>query len=118
MDTIAVTGIRVWAHHGVLEHERALGQTFVVDVRLDLDLGIASASDDLDDTYDYGALAGRVHELVVDGPHQLLETVAGRVLDHCLKDARVQAGEVTVHKPDAPFPVAVDDVAITLRRRR
>jgi hypothetical protein len=38
VDRITVTGIEVFAHHGVLPHERELGQRFVVDLALDLDL--------------------------------------------------------------------------------
>ena len=118
MDRISVTGIEVFAHHGVLDHERELGQRFVVDLALDLDLAPAAASDDVADTVDYGALAGDVAALVADGPVDLIETVAERVAARCLADARVAATEVTVRKPSAPLPVVAREVAVTLRRRR
>ncbi len=56
MDRISVTGIEVFAHHGVLPHERELGQRFVVDLALELDLAPAAASDDVADTVHYGDL--------------------------------------------------------------
>lgn len=118
MDSIHLTGVEVWAHHGVLGHETRIGQRFVVDVRLDLDLTEAAASDALEQTVDYGELAGQVHEVVSAGPHQLIETVAGRVADLCLALDRVAACEVTVHKPSAPLPVPAREVAVTLRRAR
>lgn len=118
VDRIELEGIEVWAHHGVLPHERQLGQPFVIDVVLHMDLASAAASDDLADTVDYGTLAARVRDAATGGPHQLVETVAGRVLDACIEDPRVQEAEVTVHKPSAPMPVPAADVRVVLSRRR
>jgi 7,8-dihydroneopterin aldolase/epimerase/oxygenase len=118
LDRITVTGIEVFAHHGVLPHERELGQRFVVDLTLDLDLGGAAASDDVADTVHYGELAGDVAALVAADPVDLIETVADRVARRCLDDVRVQACEVTVHKPAAPLPVVAAEVAVTVRRAR
>jgi 7,8-dihydroneopterin aldolase/epimerase/oxygenase len=118
VDRITLEGIEVFAHHGVLAHERDLGQRFVIDVHLDLDLAPAAASDALDDTVDYGVLAGRIARQVADERHDLIETVAGRVAETCLAHAAVVAVEVTVHKPAAPLPVSAREVAVTLRRER
>lgn len=118
MDRIALTGVEVYAHHGVLEHERQIGQRFVVDVVLEVDLAAAARSDDLADTVDYGALAAGVAEVARAPAAALIETVAGRVADRCLEPAAVTAVEVTVHKPAAPLPVPAEEVAVTLRRTR
>jgi dihydroneopterin aldolase len=118
VDRISLRGIEVFGRHGVLPHERELGQRFVVDVDLDLDLAPAAASDDLDDTVDYGVLAARVHDVVAGTPRDLIETVAGDVAELCLADPRVRAVEVTVHKPAAPLPVVAGEVAVTVRRSR
>lgn len=118
MDRITVTGIEVFAHHGVLPHERELGQRFVVDLALELDLAPAAASDDVADTVHYGELAADVAALVVADPVALIETVAERVASRCLADPRVQAVEVTIHKPSAPLPVVAAEVAVSVRRER
>lgn len=118
MDTIRLIGIEVFAHHGALAHERRHGQRFVVDLALELDLAVPAASDDLADTVDYGALASEVATLVAGEPVDLLEAVADRVVERCLADHRVDAVEVTVHKPAAPLPVVAREVSVTLRRRR
>jgi 7,8-dihydroneopterin aldolase/epimerase/oxygenase len=116
MDRITVTGIEVFAHHGVLAHEREFGQRFLVDLVLELDLATAAASGQLSDTIDYGTLAGDVAELVAGEPVDLLETLASRIADRCLTDPRVAHAEVTVHKPAAPLPTLAQEVAVTLRR--
>ena len=38
MAVITLTGLRARGHHGVLDHERATGQVFLVDLELDVDL--------------------------------------------------------------------------------
>jgi dihydroneopterin aldolase len=117
-DRIALRGLRVRGHHGVFEHERADGQDFVVDVVLDTDTRTAAGSDDLADTVDYGALALALADVVGGEPVDLLETLAARLADVCLADARVAGAEVTVHKPQAPIPLTFADVSVTIRRER
>jgi dihydroneopterin aldolase len=117
-DRIALRGLRVRGHHGVYEHERRAGQDFVVDVTVWLDLAPAAASDDLADTLDYGSLARRVAAIVGGPPADLIETVASRVADEVLTDARASAVEVTLHKPQAPIPLEFADVAVVVYRTR
>jgi dihydroneopterin aldolase len=117
-DRIALRGLRVRGFHGVFAHERRDGQDFVVDVELEVPTAVAAASDDLSDTVDYGGLAQRLAEIVGGEPVNLLETLVARLADTCLADPRVEAATVTVHKPQAPIPLAFDDVAVTVRRER
>ncbi len=117
-DCIVLTGLRVHGWHGVHEHERRDGQEFVVDVTLWVDLERAAATDELADTIDYGAVATRTAEIVGGQPCRLIEAVAGRVAEELMRDERVHAVEVTVHKPAAPIPLEFVDVAVTARRSR
>ncbi len=117
-DRITLTGLRVQGHHGVHEHERTYGQEFVVDATVWLDLGPAGATDELSATLDYGALAQRAARIVSGPPCDLIETVAARIATEVLTDQRVQAVEVTVHKPQAPIPLPFTDISVTTHRRR
>jgi 7,8-dihydroneopterin aldolase/epimerase/oxygenase len=117
-DVIALTGLRVFGHHGVFEHERRDGQDFVVDVALTLDTRPAAASDDVADTVHYGELAEALAAVVAGEPVDLLETLVARLADVCLADPRVERARVTVHKPQAPIPLTFDDVAVTIERER
>jgi 7,8-dihydroneopterin aldolase/epimerase/oxygenase len=116
MDELTVTGIECRGHHGVLEHERREGQRFVIDLTLGLDTRAAAASDDLQETVDYGSLVGQVKAAVESDPVDLIETLAARVADVCLIDRRVEWARVTVHKPEAPIATVFADVALTIRR--
>jgi len=117
-DRITLHGLRAVGHHGVLSQERRDGQTFVVDVVLTLDTAAAGRSDALADTVDYGAVAEAVRAIVEGDPVDLLETLAGRIADACLGDGRVEQAAVTVHKPGAPVAADVDDVSVSIVRRR
>jgi 7,8-dihydroneopterin aldolase/epimerase/oxygenase len=117
-DRIELTGLRVRGFHGVYPEERRDGQDFVVDVVLELDLGIPALSDNVTDTVHYGELAQALAAVVGGEPVDLLETLAARLMDVCLADPRVDAATVTVHKPQAPIPLEFADVAVTIRRAR
>ena len=117
-DLIRLTGLTARGYHGVFDFERRDGQNFVVDATLEVDLTPAAASDDVRDTVHYGELADRLVAVVTGEPVDLIETLAARLADECLADARVNAATVTVHKPQAPIPHAFQDVAVTIRRQR
>ena len=115
-DSIAITGIEVFAHHGVLAEEKKDGQRFLVDVQLRLDLSRAGETDALSETVDYGLLAQRVHDVVASERWDLIERVATRVAETVLEDARVREVVATIHKPGAPIAVGFSDVSVTVRR--
>jgi 7,8-dihydroneopterin aldolase/epimerase/oxygenase len=117
-DSIAITGIEVFAYHGVLPEEKKTGQSFLIDVELSMDLAPAGASDSLAETVDYGLLAQRIHDVVASERWDLIERVAARVAETVLEDTRVGAVVATVHKPAAPITVGFSDVSVTVRRGR
>ncbi|MCV7385660.1 dihydroneopterin aldolase [Mycolicibacter longobardus] len=117
-DRIELRGLKVRGNHGVFAHERADGQDFVVDITVWMDLSRAAASDSLTDTYDYGLLAQRAAAIVSGPARDLIETVAAEIAEDVMGDPRVQAVEVTLHKPNAPIPLTFADVAVVARRAR
>lgn len=128
-DRIALTGLKVRGNHGVFDHEKRDGQDFTCDVTLWLDFGAAAASDDLDDTVDYGAVAQIAHDVIAGPARDLIETVAVEIAEKLLaaddtaaaaaaRPPLLHAVEVTIHKPQAPIPLEFGDVAVTARRSR
>lgn len=114
--TVALTGVSAVGHHGVFEFERRQGQTFLVDAVLRVRR--PSEADDLATTVDYGALAAAIAANVERDPVDLIETLAGRIADECLGHPLVEEARITVHKPQAPMPVPVSGVAVTITRGR
>lgn len=119
MGTIRLTGLRARGYHGVLDHERATGQTFLVDVVLEVDLDPAAATDDVAETVNYAEVAAAVERIITGDPVNLIETLAVTMADTVLAEfAKVTSVEVTVHKPQAPIPADFANVAVTLVRNR
>ena len=117
---ITITGLRVFAHHGVFDFERRNGQDFYIDASIWVDGDKAAFSDDLNHTAHYGDLAKGLVELTKNNPVDLLETLAQRLLDYALNfgGGKVLKAKITVHKPGAPIPYEFEDVSITVKAKR
>ena len=118
IDRIRLTGLRIFAHHGVLDFERENGQEFIVDLDIAVDLAPAAASDDVTKTIHYGELAEAVYAAVQADTVDLIETVAERVAAIALGYERAIQVTVTIHKPAAPITVPFGDVSVTITRSR
>lgn len=118
MDSIRLEGLRIFAHHGVLEFERENGQEFIIDLEIAVDLAPAAASDDVTKTIHYGELAEAVYAGVQADAVDLIETVAERVAAIVLAYERAERVTVTIHKPAAPITVPFGDVSVTITRTR
>jgi dihydroneopterin aldolase len=109
-DRILLEGMVFDGRHGTLPAERELGQPFVVDVELRLNLRPAGLSDDLAQTVDYGAVHRLAREIVEGEPVSLTETVAERIAATILEDhPSVEAVRVKVAKPH----VRLDDTVLS-----
>jgi dihydroneopterin aldolase / 2-amino-4-hydroxy-6-hydroxymethyldihydropteridine diphosphokinase len=111
MAEIRLRGLRVRGFHGVLEHERRDGQDFLVDATLEV---ADPARDELEVTADYGTLAEQLAAVVAGEAVDLIETLAQRLLAVCQSIPGVRRSTVRVHKPQAPIPLAFDDVSVTV----
>jgi dihydroneopterin aldolase len=61
-DGIFIQGLNVHARHGLLDHEAQLGQRFVIDIDLQIDLCDAASSDDIGQTIDYASVVATATE--------------------------------------------------------
>ena len=118
-DRITLEGMVFYGYHGAREEEKALGQRFVVDLELAVDLSRAGASDRLEDTVDYGE-AYRLVKAVMEGPSKnLLESLAEAIGAKALGLPRVEEVRVTVKKPGVPIKGSVlSSAAVQITRGR
>jgi dihydroneopterin aldolase len=118
-DTIFIRGLVIHARHGVMEHETAVGQRFVIDLDLTADLSESSQTDRLSDTVSYSNVVATATAAFKDTNYKLLERAAGAVADAVLAAfPRIDIVRVTVHKPHAPIAAIFDDVGVILTRGR
>ncbi len=118
-DMIFITGLLVHAHHGVMRHEKKVGQQFVIDLELAIDLAQAGASDKLVDTVSYSSIVEAATRAFTAKSFRLVEAAAEAIADEVLASfPRVASARVTVHKPHAPIAAIFEDVGVTIRRTR
>ena len=118
-DAIFVSGLALHAYHGVMQHEAKVGQTFKLDLLLDIDLDEASRTDKLKHTVSYDMVVRTASEAFCARRYRLVEAAAGAVADAVLERCpQVHRIRVTVHKPHAPIAATFDDVGVVIERTR
>ncbi len=80
-DAIHVEGLKMWARVGVLPEERSLGQWFVMDLTIWLDLAPAGRSDDLSLTVDYGQAVAAIQACAERMVCHTVEYFSEQILD-------------------------------------
>ena len=119
MDKLLLKGMRFYGFHGVFPEENKLGQQFIIDAELRMDLERAAQTDDLDATLNYAEVHTFIKAIVEGPPFKLIEALAGCVASRLL-EAYTMINEVTVRvtKPHPPFDVHFDGVTVELSRGR
>lgn len=115
-DAIHITDLRVWAHVGVLEHERRDGQWFSLDLTLRLDLSEAAQDDALSSTADYSQAVQGVQSLASQLVCLTIEHFSDRVLDLLEELYGPIAMRVLLRKCAAPIPGFGGTVAVERHR--
>jgi len=100
-DRIFIRDLLIRCIIGVDAHEREEKQDVFVHLTLDVDLRQAGRTDVIEDTVDYKALKKQILRMAADSRFHLIEALAQRIADECLKDGRVQRIHVVVEKPGA-----------------
>ncbi len=110
---IHLSNMEFHGRHGCHPGEDVVGQRFLVDLVLTLDIGPAAAKDELSAAVDYERVHKTCRRLMERGRAKLLETLCRRICDAILREwPQVQGIEVTVKKPEAPMPGKLDYVAV------
>jgi dihydroneopterin aldolase len=108
-----------FGHHGDLPEERVLGQRFIIDLALTLDLTEVARTDALGSTVDYVGVYSLCRTLLETERLNLLESVAAHLCDRILAaHPRVSSVEIVVKKPAVPLKGAIDYVAVELTKQR
>ena len=118
MGVIKVENIRVFANHGCLKEETAIGSDYRVDLEVTANLKTSAKSDKLIDTVDYVFLNKVVRE-EMNKPSKLLETVAQRILTRIFnEDKMITKATVSVSKINPPIGGDVEMVTIKMTEKR
>ncbi|MFC7443337.1 dihydroneopterin aldolase [Laceyella putida] len=118
MDKIFLNQMRFYAYHGAYPEENRLGQRFYVDVEMKMNLQPAAATDDLEQTVNYGQVYELIEREMTQTKVKLLETLAERIAGRILDHFPVEEVRLRVTKPDPPIPGHYDSVGVEIVRKR
>lgn len=99
MDTIFISELKVQTKLGVPDWERMIPQTIILDIEISYDLSLASKSDAIADTIDYGAVVGRIRQTLNEHSFQLVETLAEHICQLIIKEFGGLSVKIKVTKP-------------------
>lgn len=119
MDKIVLKGMRFYGYHGVYPEENKLGQQFVVDLTMHLDVADAGRRDDFSASVNYAEVCKLVEEIVTGQPHYIIEALAEHIASKVL-DTYTKVSEITVGvtKPNPPVDIQFDGVTVVIHRSR
>jgi dihydroneopterin aldolase/2-amino-4-hydroxy-6-hydroxymethyldihydropteridine diphosphokinase len=119
VDSISIVNLEIFAKHGVLPEENALGQKFLISAELFLDLREAGKTDDLAKSVDYCGICRDVKRFAEGNTFMLIETLAERIAEHLLVGyPPVRLLRLEVKKPWAPVGAHIDTVSVAIERGR
>ena len=117
MDKIYIEELRIFAHHGVFEHENINGQNFYINAVLYVDTEKAGMTDDLSCSVDYSAVCAVLERVMTENTFRLIETAAQTAAETVLTEfPLVKAVDIEVRKPEAPIDMDFSSVSAKIHR--
>lgn len=118
-DHIRVHRLAVFARHGVLAEEVAIGQRFFISLDAAVDTRAAGASDDLTKSVSYADMADVAVGIATARRFNLLEALAEAIATEILaRFPLVEAITIRIDKPSAPVQHVLDTVSVEITRSR
>ncbi len=114
MDIIYLRDLKIETVIGVFDWERRIRQTIILDLDMATDIRKAAASDNLDDTLNYKAVAKRLIDFVGNSEFELVETLAERITEIIRNEFNVPWVRLRLNKKGAVR--GADDVGVIIER--
>jgi len=101
MDRIFLSEMKIDTTVGIWEWEKRIKQQVIIDIEMSADIKKAAATDQIEDTLNYKAVAKSVRKLVEESSFQLVETMAEKISELVIGEHNVSWVRVKVNKPGA-----------------
>jgi len=114
MSKISLENMEFHAYHGCLEHEKTLGNTFIVSLRMEMDTSLAGKTDELADTLNY-QLVYDVVKQEMEIPSKLIEHIGQRIVEKVSSTfPQITGLYLKLSKLNPPLGGKVDAVSIEI----
>ncbi len=114
MDIIYLNDLRIDTVIGIYDWERQTKQTVILDIQMGTDIRRAAASDSIDDTLNYKAVAKRLFSFVGDSEFELVETLAEKITEILMEEFNIPWVRLQLNKQGALR--GVRDVGVIIER--
>ena len=115
---ILLKEIRCYAYHGVAPQENLIGNEYIIDLKLKVDINKAAQTDEVADTVNYA----EVHQVIMAEmavPSKLLEHVGGRIIEKLFQQfPALEEKELHLSKRTPPMGADVESAGIELHCSR
>ncbi len=101
MDIVFIRDLQIETVIGIYDWERKIKQVISIDLEMATDIRKSAASDQIDDTLNYKAVAKRLISFVADSQYQLVETLAENICEIVMNEFAVPWVRLTLSKPGA-----------------
>ena len=101
MDIVYIRDLEIDTVIGIYDWERQIQQTIRIDLEMGTDIRRAAATDAIEDTLNYKAVAKRIIQFVADSEFELVETLAERIAELVRDEFHVPWLRLTLGKPGA-----------------
>ena len=101
MDRVFIENLTVETVIGIFDWEREIRQAVSLDLEMDYDISRAAASDSIEDTLDYKAVAKRLIRFVEKSEFRLVEALAEQCAQIVLNEFPVERLILKLSKPGA-----------------
>lgn len=118
MESIKISGLQVFAYHGVFEAEKELGQKFILDMEIFLDMSKVFYTKDLQYSVHYGLLAEFASKFFKENRRDLIENAADDLASAILNEfPLINEINITVSKPWAPVHLPTENIEVRVHKK-
>lgn len=115
---ILLKEIRCYAYHGVAPQENLIGNEYLIDLKLKVNISKAAQTDEVADTVNYA----EVHHVIkteMAVPSKLLEHVGGRIIEKLFEQfPAIEEIELRLSKRNPPMGADIESAGIELHCSR
>lgn len=115
---ITLNSLRIHAYHGVGTQETIVGNEFIINARLKVDISKPGKSDTVEDTVSYADVFNIIKS-EMQTPSKLLEHVAYRIVKQLFKEFEaIEEINLSLNKNNPPMGADIDSAGVTITCKR
>ncbi|MEX0981565.1 MAG: dihydroneopterin aldolase [Bacteroidales bacterium] len=117
MGLIKIEGMEFYAFHGHYKEEQIVGNRFLVDLEMEIDMSVPAESDALEDAVNYQVAYRVVKEEMKRINSKLLENIGKRILDAIYRELDgISSVTITIRKMNPPMGGPIINVSVKMTR--